>query len=99
MTIYTSLAMFGPDKNWEEMSEQLTAEKNKKVSAHRWTDLPYSSLRVVGWNESREAHVFRIPASVVTSKPSRSPLGYQLPRSSQSASSYAVHPNGEWIGV
>lgn len=85
-----------PDKNWEEMSEQLTAEKNKKVSAHRWTDLPYSSFD--RWlDESREAHVFRIPASGGDVEAVTQPLGYQLPRSSQSASSYAVHPNGEWI--
>src|SRR6056297_4134608 len=31
-----------PDKSWEEMAEALEAEKDSKVSAYVWTEMPYA---------------------------------------------------------
>ncbi|WP_299804059.1 S9 family peptidase [uncultured Shewanella sp.] len=85
-----------PGKNWEEMTEQLKADKETKVSAHQWTELPYSSFD--HWiDEDREAHVFRIPATGGEIEAITQPLSQQLPRSSQSASSYDIAPNEQWI--
>ncbi|MCK8044461.1 S9 family peptidase [Shewanella sp. 1CM18E] len=85
-----------PGKNWDEMTEQLKADKDTKVSAHQWTELPYSSFD--HWiDEDREAHVFRIPAKGGDIEAITQPLKHQLPRSSQSASSYDIAPNEQWI--
>ncbi|GIU05642.1 MULTISPECIES: S9 family peptidase [unclassified Shewanella] len=85
-----------PGKNWEEMTVQLQADKDTKVSAHQWTELPYSSFD--HWiDEDREAHVFRIPAKGGEIEAITQPLKHQLPRSSQSASSYDIAPNEQWI--
>lgn len=85
-----------PGKNWQEMAEQLKADKDTKVSAHQWTELPYSSFD--HWiDEDRQAHVFRIPAKGGEIEAITQPLKHQLPRSSQSASSYDIAPNEQWI--
>ena len=85
-----------PGKNWDEMTEQLKADKDTKVSAHQWTELPYSSFD--HWiDEDRQAHVFRIPATGGEIEAITQPLSQQLPRSSQSASSYDIAPNEQWI--
>nr|WP_275974024.1 S9 family peptidase [Shewanella pneumatophori] len=85
-----------PGKNWDEMTEQLKADKDTKVSAHQWTELPYSSFD--HWiDEDRQAHVFRIPATGGEIEAITQPLKHQLPRSSQSASSYDIAPNEQWI--
>jgi dipeptidyl aminopeptidase/acylaminoacyl peptidase len=80
-----------PDKDWEEIEEQLKAEKDSHVSAHQWNALPYSS-----WDhwieEDRQAHVFRIPADGGDIEPVTQPLGRELPRSSQGAGSYDIDP-------
>nr|WP_237732710.1 S9 family peptidase [Shewanella schlegeliana] len=85
-----------PGKNWDEMTEQLKADKDSKVSAHQWNELPYSSFD--HWiDEDREAHVFRIPAVGGEIEAITQPLKHQLPRSSQSASSYDIDPSEKWI--
>ncbi|MGS0689424.1 prolyl oligopeptidase family serine peptidase [Shewanella sp. 0m-8] len=85
-----------PGKNWDEMIAQLKADKDNKVSAHQWNALPYSSFD--HWiDEDREAHVFRIPAVGGEIEAITQPLKQQLPRSSQSASSYDIAPNEQWI--
>lgn len=33
-----------PGKNWDDMTKQLKADKETKVSAHQWNALPYSSF-------------------------------------------------------
>ena len=80
-----------PDKDWEEMAEQIKADKDSKMSAHTWNALPYSS-----WDtwiaEDRQAHVFRIPADGGDVEPITQPLGRELPRSSQGTGSYDIHP-------
>ncbi len=79
-----------PDKDWQEMKEKLEENQRSHVSAHKWTELPYSS-----WDryldEKRQAHVYRIhqdggsePEAITL------PSGHQLPRSSQGTGSYDV---------
>lgn len=51
-----------PQKNWEEMKEELDDRSDSHVSARIWNELPYSH-----WDhwleEERQAHVYRIPVS------------------------------------
>lgn len=85
-----------PGKNWEEMAAELKANKDKKVSAWQWNALPYSHFD--HWiDENRQAHVFRIPAKGGAVEPVTQKFGLELPRSSQSASSYDVHPQERFI--
>lgn len=85
-----------PGKNWEETTAQLKAEKEKKVSARQWNALPYSQFD--HWiDENRQAHVFRIAATGGAVEPVTQPLGYELPRSSQGASSYDIDPKEQYI--
>ncbi len=86
------IARVWPGKSWEEMAEQIKSDRDSHVSAHVWNALPFSF-----WDhwieEAREAHVFRIPAAGGDVEPITQPLGRQLPRSSQSAGSYHIHPD------
>ncbi|MDP4537790.1 S9 family peptidase [Alkalimonas collagenimarina] len=85
-----------PDKNWDEMTEQLSTEKSSKVSARQWNALPYSHFD--HWlDENRQAHVFRIPAKGGDVEAVTQPLGLELPRSSQSAGSYDIDPSERWV--
>ncbi|HEY0924407.1 S9 family peptidase [Rheinheimera pacifica] len=85
-----------PGKNWDDMSEQLKADKDKKVSARQWNALPYSQFD--HWiDENRQAHVFRIAASGGEVQAVTQPLGYELPRASQSASSYDIDSKEQYI--
>ena len=80
-----------PDKDWEEMAEQIKADRDSKVSAHQWNALPYSHWD--HWiSEDRQAHVFRIPADGGDVEAITQPLGRELPRSSQGTGSYDIHP-------
>ncbi|MCS4308906.1 dipeptidyl aminopeptidase/acylaminoacyl peptidase [Rheinheimera pacifica] len=85
-----------PGKSWDEMTAQLKADKDKKVSARQWNALPYSQFD--HWiDESRQAHVFRIAASGGDVQAVTQPLGYELPRASQSASSYDIDSKEQYI--
>ena len=90
------IARVWPGKSWEEMAEQIKADRDSHVSAHQWNALPYSH-----WDhwiaEEREAHVFRIPAAGGDVEAITQPLGRQLPRSSQGAGSYDIHPDETYI--
>jgi dipeptidyl aminopeptidase/acylaminoacyl peptidase len=81
-----------PDKNWDEMAERIKADRDSKISAHRWNALPYSSWDT--WiDESRQAHVYRIAAGGGEVEPLTLPLGLELPRSSQGTGNYDIHPD------
>ncbi|MDD8059082.1 S9 family peptidase [Shewanella metallivivens] len=85
-----------PGKDWEQMTEQLKADKDDKVSAHQWNALPYSHFD--HWiDEERDAHVFRISAKGGDVEAVTQPLKKQLPRSSQNAGSYDIDPSERWI--
>jgi dipeptidyl aminopeptidase/acylaminoacyl peptidase len=85
-----------PDKDWEEIEEQLKKDRESKVSARQWNALPYSQ-----WDhwieEDRQAHVFRIPADGGDIEAITQPLGRELPRSSQGAGSYDIDPQERYI--
>jgi len=85
-----------PGKNWDEMRAHLKTEKDNKVSARQWNALPYSQFD--HWiDENRQAHVFRINAKGSDVQAVTQPLNMELPRSSQSASSYDIHPEERFI--
>ncbi|QYK02053.1 alpha/beta hydrolase family protein [Shewanella psychrotolerans] len=85
-----------PGKNWDEMTKQLKADKDSKVSAHQWNALPYSSFD--HWiEEERQAHIFRIPAKGGDIEAVTQPLKIELPRSSQGADSYDIDPSETWV--
>ncbi|MGL5394698.1 MAG: TolB family protein, partial [Shewanella sp.] len=85
-----------PEQNWEQMKAQLKTDKDNKVSARQWNALPYSQFD--HWlDERRQAHVFRIPATGGTVEAVTQPLGHELPRSSQSSSSYDISPDERLI--
>lgn len=90
-----------PDKNWDEMKTQLKTDKDSKMSARQWNALPYSHFD--HWlDEDRQAHVFRIAATASATNSAdiqaiTQPLGYQLPRSSQSAASYDIDSKEQYI--
>lgn len=81
-----------PDKSFDEMKEALQARRDSHVSAHRWTALPYAQWD--HWiDEERQAHVFRMPVAGGEVEPVTQALGRELPRSSQGAGSYDIHPD------
>ncbi|GAB2909592.1 S9 family peptidase [Rheinheimera gaetbuli] len=85
-----------PEKSWDEMAAHIKAEKDNKMSAKQWNALPYSHFD--HWiDENRQAHVFRIAAAGGEVQPVTQPLGYQLPRSTQSAASYDIDSKEQYI--
>lgn len=85
-----------PGQNWDEMGEQLKADKDDKVSAQQWNALPYSHFD--HWlDENKQAHVFRIAVKGGEVEAITQPLNIELPRAYQSASSYDIHPEGKQI--
>jgi dipeptidyl aminopeptidase/acylaminoacyl peptidase len=81
-----------PDKSWEEMKTKLDEQKKSHVSAQQWNALPYSQWD--HWiDEDRQAHLYRIPALGGEAESITMPTGWELSRSSQSASSYDVSPD------
>lgn len=82
-----------PEKSWEEMGEQLTADKDDHVSAHEWTAMPYSFFdRYL--DEERETHVYRIPAAGGAIEALTLGTDLELPRGSGGGSDYDVSPDG-----
>ena len=85
-----------PGKSWADMVERQEQERDSHVSAHEWNALPYAHFD--HWiDESRQAHVFRIPATGGEIEAITSNSEWQLPRSSQSAASYDISPDENWI--
>lgn len=85
-----------PDKDWDEQKERLQHERDNHVSAYKWTRLPYSSFdRYL--DESRQAHLFRVPADGGDVERITERFGRELPRSSQGTGSYDVSPDEQWV--
>jgi len=81
-----------PDKDWEEMEEKQQEERESHVSAHEWTELPFSHFD--HWlDESRQAHLFRIPAEGGEVENLTLDTGLELPRSTQGPGDYDVAPD------
>src|SRR6056297_3499789 len=81
-----------PGKSWDEMAEQIEADKDSHVSAMQWNALPYSS-----WDryleEDRQAHLYRVPAAGGEVEPLTSEWDVQLTRSGTGSGSFDVHPD------
>ena len=85
-----------PGKSWDEMAAHIKAEKDNKMSAKQWNALPYSYFD--HWiDENRQAHLFRIAAAGGDVQQVSQSLGYQLPRSTQSAASYDIDTKEQYV--
>ena len=85
-----------PEKNWDEQKKQLENEREKHITAYKWTRLPYSSFdRYI--DENRQAHLFRVPTEGGAIERITERLGRELPRSSQGTGSYDVSPDEQWV--
>lgn len=85
-----------PGLDWDEMAEKLDERRKSHMSAHTWNALPYSFWD--HWiDESRQAHVFRIPAAGGDVENITYPTGWELFRSSQGSGSYDVAPDGSLV--
>ncbi|MDQ2070703.1 S9 family peptidase [Natronospira bacteriovora] len=81
-----------PGKGWDEMKEKIEEERQSHVSAHEWTELPYSHFD--HWlDESRQAHLYRIPAEGGDVEAITYKAGIELPRSTQGTGTYDVAPD------
>lgn len=85
-----------PEKSFDEMAEQIKADKDDHVSAHEWTAMPYSFFdRYL--DEERETHVYRIPAAGGAIEALTLGTGLELPRGSGGGSDYDVSPDGSLL--
>jgi dipeptidyl aminopeptidase/acylaminoacyl peptidase len=81
-----------PGKSWQEMKDELGRRKDKHVSAHRWNALPTSSWD--RWiDETRQAHIYRVPAAGGEIEAVTLPTGWELPRADQGTGNYDVAPD------
>jgi dipeptidyl aminopeptidase/acylaminoacyl peptidase len=81
-----------PDASWDEMKEEMKRRRDSHVSAHTWSALPTSSWD--RWlDETRQAHVFRIPAGGGAVQAVTLATGWELPRADQGRGSYDVAPD------
>lgn len=85
-----------PGLDWDEQKERLQEERDKHVSAYKWTRLPYSSFdRYI--DESRQFHIFRIPAEGGDIDRITEHFERELPRSGAGANSFDVSPDERWV--
>jgi dipeptidyl aminopeptidase/acylaminoacyl peptidase len=85
-----------PEKSWEEMKDELERRRKSHVSAHTWNALPNSSWD--RWlDETRQAHLYRIPAAGGEIEALTLPTGWELPRPEQGRSVYDVAPDGSLV--
>jgi dipeptidyl aminopeptidase/acylaminoacyl peptidase len=85
-----------PGKTFEEMAEILEQEKEKKVSAMVWTEMPYSF-----WDhyldEDREQHVYRVAAEGGDVEALTLETGYAIPPDSAYFGAWDVSPDEETL--
>ena len=87
-----------PGKSFDEMAEALKAEKDKKITAHVWTEMPYAFFDT--WlDEDRETHLFRIPAAGGEIQPLTQPAGLVLSASGAGTGDYDVSPDESSLAV
>jgi dipeptidyl aminopeptidase/acylaminoacyl peptidase len=85
-----------PGMSWEEMAKKIKEDGDSTVSARAWNALPYAHWDQ--WlDESRQAHIFRIPATGGDTEAVTLPAGWELPRSAQGPSTYDVSPDGSFV--
>lgn len=87
-----------PGKSFDAMAEALKAEKDSKVSAHVWTEMPYASFDT--WlDEDRENHLFRIPAAGGEIQPLSRPAGLVLSATGAGTGDYDVSPDESSLAI
>jgi dipeptidyl aminopeptidase/acylaminoacyl peptidase len=85
-----------PGKSWDEMGAELKRRRDGHVSAHTWSALPTSSWD--RWlDETRQAHVYRIPSAGGAIEAVTLSTGRELPRADQDRGSYDVAPDESWV--
>jgi dipeptidyl aminopeptidase/acylaminoacyl peptidase len=85
-----------PDKSFDEMAEEIEAEKDSKLSAKVWNEMPYSYWD--HWlDEERQNHLFRIPAAGGEVEALTLGTNLQLPRTSAGTGEYDVSPDAELL--
>jgi dipeptidyl aminopeptidase/acylaminoacyl peptidase len=81
---------------FEEMDEEIKAEKDSKLSAKVWNEMPYSFWD--HWlDEERQNHLFRIPAAGGEVEALTLGTGLQLRRRNVDTGDYDVSPDGGLI--
>jgi dipeptidyl aminopeptidase/acylaminoacyl peptidase len=85
-----------PDKTFDEMDEQIKADKDSKLSAKVWNEMPYAY-----WDrwleEERQNHLFRIPAAGGEVEALTVGTSLQLGRGNVDTGDYDVSPDGELL--
>lgn len=85
-----------PDKSFDEMAEKIDAEKDSKLSAKVWNEMPYAYWD--HWlDEERQNHLYRIPAAGGDIEALTLGTDLQLPRTSAGTGEYDVSADGEWL--
>jgi dipeptidyl aminopeptidase/acylaminoacyl peptidase len=85
-----------PDKSFDEMAEAIKAEKDSKLSAKVWNELPYAYWD--HWlDEEREKHLFRIPVAGGDVEALTPGTGLQLGRGNVDAGDYDVSPDEDLL--
>lgn len=85
-----------PEQSFEQMAETVKEEKEKKVSAMVWTEMPYSF-----WDhyldEGREQHIYRVPAAGGDVEPLTLATGHAIPPGSAYFGAWDVAPDEETL--
>jgi dipeptidyl aminopeptidase/acylaminoacyl peptidase len=85
-----------PEKTFDEMDEEIKAEKDSKLSAKVWNEMPYAYWD--HWlDEERQNHLYRIPAAGGEVEALTLGTGLQLPRTSAGTGEYDVSPDGKLL--
>ena len=85
-----------PDKSFDEMGEKIKADKDSKLSAKVWNEMPYAYWD--RWlDEERQNHLYRIPAGGGEVEPLTLGTDLQLPRTSAGTDEYDVSPDGKLL--
>jgi dipeptidyl aminopeptidase/acylaminoacyl peptidase len=82
-----------PDKTFDEMAEKIKSDKDSKLSAKVWNELPYAYWD--HWlDENRQNHLFRIPAAGGDIESLTLGTNLQLPRTDAGTGEYDISPDG-----
>ena len=85
-----------PEKTFDEMAEEIAAEKDSKLSAKVWNEMPYAYWD--HWlDEERQNHLYRIPAAGGDVEALTLGTNLQLPRTNADTGEYDVSPDGKWL--
>jgi dipeptidyl aminopeptidase/acylaminoacyl peptidase len=85
-----------PGKTFDEMATKIKAEKDSKLSAKVWNEMPYAHWD--HWlDENRQNHLFRIPATGGDVEALTLGTNLQLPRSEAGTGEYDISPDGSTL--